>query len=304
MDFSRWSATFPIDLGTLRPVRIAPVPMHSLVGTPTGRSASAARTALLVAFLWACGGRGASPEDADRSMKQYELAIGLQGEGNAPGAFQALFKALELDPENAKAHLLLGSMFLVSRDDNPATYDVKAEHHFREALRIQASDEALPEPNIRPGAHNALGVLFIHQKRYKDAVVELEQAVSDLLNRDAYLAWGNLGWAHLEVKNYPKAIDALSRAVRLQPRFCVGYYRLGDAQLKSEQAEKAEQALTRAIEADDRCKGFQDAWHLRGEARMKLGLREDARADFERCVELDANTDAGRSCSRYLEATY
>ena len=237
-------------------------------------------------------------------MKQYELAIGLQGEGNTPGAFQALFKALEIDPLNAKAHLLLGTMFLISRDDNPKEYDLKAEQHFREALRIQATERKQPEQSLLADAHNGLGVLYIHQQRYPEAAAELLKAVADLFNRDAYMAWGNLGWAYLEMKAFPKAIDALVRAVRLRPNFCVGYYRLGTAYMNTKQHEEAEQALTQAIEADKRCGTFQDAWHLRGEARMKLGQRDDARADFERCVELDAHTDAGKSCSRYLEATY
>ena len=68
--------------------------------------------------------------------------------------------------------------------------------------------------------------------------------------------------------------------------------------------EDAERALTSAIEADARCASFQDAWHLRGETRMKLGGREDARADFERCVELAPQSEAGKACARYLEATY
>ena len=171
-------------------------------------------------------------------MKQYELAIGLQGEGNTPGAFQALFKALEIDPDNAKAHLLLGTMFLLTRDDNPQQYDTNAEQHFREVLRIQASDKRQAEESLVPDAHNGLGVLFIHQKRYPHAVDELNKAVSDLFNRDAYMAWGNLGWAYLETENYPKAIDALMRAVRLSPRFCVGFYRLGNAYLKTKSSSK------------------------------------------------------------------
>jgi tetratricopeptide (TPR) repeat protein len=106
------------------------------------------------------------------------------------------------------------------------------------------------------------------------------------------------------MQDHTKAIDALVRAVKLHPRFCVGYYRLGSAYVKTREYEKAKQAFTQAIEADERCKIFQDAWHLRGEVRMSLGLRDDARSDFERCVELDANNDAGTSCGRYLEATY
>jgi tetratricopeptide (TPR) repeat protein len=237
-------------------------------------------------------------------MKQYELAIGLQGEGNAPGAFQALFQAITIDPNNAKAHLLLATLFLISRDDNPKDYDLKAEYHFRKVLEIQASGGRQSEETLVPDAHNGLGVLYINQRRFPDAIAELNKAVSDLFSRDAYMVWGNLGWAYLEMKAYPKAVDALVRAVRLSPKFCVGFYRLGSAYLGIKEYEKAEQSLTQAIEADKRCGTFQDAWHLRGEARMNLGLRDDARGDFERCVELDAHTDAGKSCSRYLEAVY
>jgi tetratricopeptide (TPR) repeat protein len=153
-------------------------------------------------------------------------------------------------------------------------------------------------------ARNGLGVLYVHQRRYQEAAKELELAVADLFNRDAYMAWGNLGWAYLEMKNYPKAIDALVRSVRLRPNFCVGYFRLGMAYLGTHEFDKAEQALTQAIEADKRCSTFQDAFQRRGEARMNLGMRDDSRSDFERCVELDAHTEAGQACSRYLEATY
>ena len=237
-------------------------------------------------------------------MKQYELGIGLHGEGNTPGAFHALFKSIEIDPDNSKAHLLLGNLFLLKREDNPSAYDAKAEHHFREVLRIQSSDQRRPEQSIASDARNGLGVLYVHQKRYQEAIVELNKAIEDLFNRDVYMAWGNLGWVYLEMQDWKRAIDALVRAVKLHPLFCVGYYRLGLAYLKTREFEKAEQALTQAIEADKRCNAFQDAWHLRGEARMNLGLRDDARSDFERCVELDANNDAGKACSRYLEATY
>jgi tetratricopeptide (TPR) repeat protein len=245
-----------------------------------------------------------SPEDVDRSMKQYELAVGLRGEGNVPGAYQTLYKALEMNPDNAKAHLLLGHMFLLDREDNPKEMDPKAEHHFREVLRIQESVAAQVEHDLKPSAYNGIGVLHIHQKRYQAAIDVLRKAVGDLFNREAYMAWGNLGWAQIEMKDYAKAIDSLGRALKLAPQFCVGYFRLGQAHLATKAYAKAEEALTRAVEAHPDCGKFQDAWNLRGEARMNLGSREDARADFERCVEISTTTEAGKSCARYLEATY
>lgn len=244
---------------------------------------------------------GVSADDVNRSVKQYELAVGLQQEGNTPGAFKTLYKALEYDPNNAKAHLLLAHLFLLNRDDEPERYDREAEQHFRKVLEIQAGEHAAEE-TLSSQARNGLGVLFIHQGRLQEAIDELDSALSDLFNRDAYMAWGNLGWAYMEQRNYPKAIDALSRAVRLRRDFCVGHYRLGRALLATHDYAKAEQSFTAAVEADPRCDVFQDAWQLRGEARMNMGNREDARADFERCVELQPKSDAGQACSRYLAA--
>lgn len=256
-----------------------------------------------VVFLCAlCACRlGVSEGDMNRAQKQYELAVGLQQEGNTPGAFKTLYKALDYDPYNSKAHLLLANLFLLNRDDDPARYDKESELHFRKVVEIQTGEHAA-EDTLASSARNGLGVLFIHQGRFQEAIVELDSAIGDLFNRDAYMAWGNLGWAYLELRNYPKAIDSLSRAVRLRRDFCVGHYRLGRAFLATRDFTKAEQSFTAAVEADPRCEVFQDAWQLRGEARMNMGNREDARSDFERCVELQPKSDAGQACRRYLAA--
>jgi len=298
---------FTIDLVTHCPLNQPPVPGDCPVSplkVGVARALLVFAVLTLIAISAACGGAGATYEDSERSMRQYELAVGLRGEGNVPGALQTLYKAIEMDPSNARAHLLLANMFLLDREDNLPLYDQKADEHFQAVLRIQESDDKKPEQSLVAEARNGLGVLRIHQARYADAVTELMKAVEDIFNRDAYMAWGNLGWAYFYLGRYEKAADALVRAVKLHPRFCVGYFRLGHTYLKMRQFEKAEQSLTSAISVDERCAAFQDAFHLRGEARMNLGTREDARADFERCVEIEASNDAGKACGRYLEATY
>jgi type IV pilus assembly protein PilF len=248
---------------------------------------------------------GVSNDDVDRSMKQYELAVGLQLEGNKQGAFKTLHKAIDLNPYNARAHLLLGKMFLLNRDDNPQEFDRKAEQHLRSVLDIQSSEHKSDEyASSVAEAHNDLGVLLMQQGRYREAVPEFESALGDLFNREAHMAWGNLGWAYLELKNYPKAIDALARAVKLRRDFCVGHWRLGEAYMGTKDYDKAEGEFSAAIESDKRCQEFQHAWHGRGMARMSLGNRDDARADLERCVEIDPKTEEGSACSRNLEAIY
>jgi tetratricopeptide (TPR) repeat protein len=256
----------------------------------------------LVAVLFVAGcGASISEEDASKSQSQYELAVGLNDEGNLPAAFQALARAIEINPYNAKAHLFLGTLYLLIREEDPEQYDPKAEQSFRKVIEIQAGDYAFRE-NLAAEAHNKLGVLYIHTGRYSDAVRELKIAVGDLFNRRAYLAWGNLGWVYSKMDKPEKAIQALRRAIELQPRFCVGYYRLGEVYASRRDFEKAETVLTKALEAHERCETFQQAWKLRGEVRAKLGEREDAISDLERCVELSPDSESGQECSRLLES--
>jgi len=259
-------------------------------------SRSVAVTSLALAIS-ACGG-AASAEDAIRAQKEYELAVGLSEEKNSPAAFEHLFKAVELDPSNPEPHQFLGTLYLFRQD-----YE-KAEEHLLRAKKLAQRNDKYGPPFIAE-LDNSLGVVYVHQKRYDEAIAILREAATNIVNRTPFLAWGNLGWAYQEKGQYSDAVSALTQSVREQPRFCLGYYRLGNTYLAMRQFERAEEALTHALEVpDEECKNLQDAWHLRGEARAQLGLRQDAIADFERCVELSHDSEAGRACQGYLEATH
>ncbi len=233
-----------------------------------------------------------------RAQKEYELSVGLMGEQNIAAAFEHLFKSIELDPKNPESRLLLGNLYLL-REEFP-----KAETELRKARELAEDNPSYGDPFVAE-VDNSLGVVLVHEKRYDDAIKTLRESATNIVNRNPHLAWGNLGWAYYEKGQYQQAIEALTQAVRHQSRFCLGFYRLGQSYVALRQYEQAEDALTRCLEVpDEGCKNLQDAWHLRGEARAQLGMRQDAIADFERCVELSAESDAGRTCQGYLEATH
>jgi type IV pilus assembly protein PilF len=244
-----------------------------------------------------CGGP-ASTEKALRAQKEYELSVGLIGEQNVPAAFEHLFKAVELDPKNPEPHQLLGNLYMLRGDLD------KAEAELRLAKDLGSKNPSYGPPFVTE-VENSLGVVLVHQRRLDEAIALLRETASNILNRTPYLAWGNLGWAYTEKQQYKEAVEALLQAVRMQPRFCLGYYRLGKAYLALRDFEHAEVALTHGLEVpDEGCKSLQDAWHLRGETRAQLGRRPEAIADFERCVELSGDSVAGRACQGYLEATH
>jgi len=256
-----------------------------------------------------CGG-GPSEEDIHRSETEYQLSVGLMGEQNFAGMYEHLDESIRLDPDNAPAHLLLGNLRLF-RGDYPG-----AEVELLEAIAANARLERSGYPSLTSDAQNSLGVVYIHTNRLDQAVDVLTESSHDLMNTTPHLALGNLGWANLERGDLEAAMTALTGAVHNQPQFCVGWYRLGqvytrtaeapdaDAAASSSAFARAEDALTRALEVDaEVCQAFQDAWLLRGEVRTHLGRTEDAVDDFERCVELDATSDAGHRCATALDAT-
>jgi type IV pilus assembly protein PilF len=258
------------------------------------------------ALLAACGG-AASDDDLRRAEAEYHLAEGLWQEQNVAGAFQHLEEAVRLDHEYAEAYLLLGTLYFFRQEPE------RAERNLREALRANETLGRGGRAALPSEAHNALGVLYIHQHRYDEAIAELRQATGDLMNRTPHLAWGNLGWAYLEKRDFSEARLALEESVRRQPLFCGGWYRLGLLQFtlagttsdsREENLSHADESLTHALEIEDpACRALQDAYRVRGEVRARLGRRDDAVADFERCVELSAQTEAGRACATLLESS-
>jgi tetratricopeptide (TPR) repeat protein len=233
--------------------------------------------------------------DGERSYREFQLAASLRDEGQTAGAIEHLRKALELDPQNAEAHLLLGFIQMERR-----TYQ-NAETHLGTAIKLlekQSAGSTLAE------ARNIYGLCLIELGRYDDAVVVLRESASDELNAAPHLAWGNLGLAQFHLAEYQETVTSTMEAVRIQPRFCVGYFTMARAFWHLQQLKDAERALVGALEADPSCSKsveLQGAWRLRGEVRARLGHRRDAVADLERCVELDPYSNDGRMCQSLLQ---
>jgi tetratricopeptide (TPR) repeat protein len=260
-------------------------------------------TALSVGAGLSLGCAGGPDEQAvRRSSAEFDLAVGLMEEHNFGGAFQHLEESIHLDPDNAEAHLLLGNLYLFRE-----SWD-QAESELREAIAANTRIGTAGRPALVGEAQNSLGVVYIQSHRLPQAVEVLHAATSDLMYRTPHLAWGNLGWAYYEEHQYPDALNALQQAVSLQPGYCSGWYRIGQVDFAMAEGgtdpdgfAHAEEALTHALEnTAEECQALQDAWLLRGEVRAHLGRHDDAVADFERCVELNQETEAGHRCQTLL----
>jgi Tfp pilus assembly protein PilF len=247
----------------------------------------------------ACGGKGAAAPGVDperQSESEYDVARDYFFKGQPRLALDHCRKAVELDDQNVKAlyfastiHLFFCSGKLDLRDPDCRLSD--AESYARRALTA--------DPNFRE-AKNTLGQILILEKRYPEAIAVLAPLTKDPAFESSFLAWGNLGWAQVLAGQIDQGIESLKNSIT-EPRFCVGYYRLGAAYEKKGDFAAAEQALTSALAVDaPECKSLQDAWQARGEARLRLGRAADAKADFETCRDISKETLTGKTCVESL----
>jgi len=252
-----------------------------------------------LAFVLALG--GCSPSSAPgaqdpsrQSEAEYDVARDLWlRRGKTREALERALKAVELDPENTDAAHLVALLYLDFCSRGPAECKLAdAERFARKAVE--------QKPDFRE-AKNTLAVVLIHQRKAAEAVRLLKPLTEDILYQTPENAWGNLGWAYLELGEFEPAIDALRRSIAAQPLFCVGNYRLGLAYEKKGSAQQARESFTRALETQaPGCTQLQEAWAGRARVSMREGQSDAARADLERCVALSKSSIAGKECSSML----
>lgn len=234
--------------------------------------------------------------DEQKSLAEYDLAGDAFKNRKLREALDHVNKALKLNGDNADAAYLGAAIMLAfcALDETSGDCRFKdAEAFARKAIA------AAPEHR---DAKNALGVILVHQKRHDEAIAVLKPLTEDLVYASPESAWGNLGWAYLQRGSVDEAVDALRRAVAVQPLFCVGQYRLGLAYEKKGELGAAREALTKAVETDQpQCKRLQDAFSARARVLGRQGLKDEARADLERCRDLARETPVGQKCASQLQ---
>ncbi|HEV8244485.1 MAG TPA: tetratricopeptide repeat protein [Polyangiaceae bacterium] len=239
------------------------------------------------------GGPGAQAPER-QSEAEYDVARDLWLKRQQPReALDHALKAVELDDENAEAAHLAALIYLGFCSRGPSDCRLsEAERHARRAVQLK--------PDFRE-AKNTLAVVLIHEKRAAEAVKVLLPLTQDILYQTPENAWGNLGWAYLELGKTDEAIDALRRSIAAQPLFCVGNLRLGLAYERKSEPAPARDAFTQALETQaPGCNELQEAFAGRARASMKLGDGDAARADLEHCIGLTKNTPIGKECGAML----
>ena len=256
-------------------------------------------TVACAGLLLACSGsKGSGIHSPERqSETEYDLAVDLYHKADYRQALDHVLKATSLNEDNARAAKFASELYVLFCNKGedltvPDCHIDEAEKYARLAVRADSKFN---------DAKNTLGGVLILREKYKDAVEVYQELVKDPTYETMYLAWGNLGWAMVQMGQLDEGIRALKNSVT-EPRFCVGHYRLGVAFEKRGEPAAAEAEYTQAL-GNELCGKLQDAFAGRARVRMSLGKAQDARADVERCREIAVETKTGKACVKLLGST-
>jgi len=257
--------------------------------------------AATAAALAACSGGGANAKKDDPTANadyHYKLASGYfhadtseQKARQVHLARMELQQALTYDPEHVPSHYLMGFILMGRRQYSEAIV------HFKEVRRL--------EPTYHEATNN-LGVIYLAQERWEDAIELYRGLLDEPMYTSPELAHNNIGWAHYNMRSHRDAIEHFRMAIFLKPDFCLGYNNLGLAQAGMGDLQNAAKSFSFAIERCPSVAYAEPHFHL-GQLMKQGGDHERARYHFDQCSQIEPGRSLGEAtygerCREYLSA--
>jgi tetratricopeptide (TPR) repeat protein len=183
-------------------------------------------------------------------------AIAFLKAGDHKGAEQEYRKALELNPENVKAHTDLGYILL-------------AKGMYKEGM-LHVSEAIKLDPN-NADAHYNLGLAMLYQTKPDQAIRYFSRAVQ--LKPDYAEAHLNLGVALANRERFDEAIKHYSMALQVKPDYAEAYYNLGEALSRQDKLNEAAGHFFKALQLRG---DYADAYYSLGIVFVRQGKSDEA----------------------------
>jgi len=191
-----------------------------------------------VVSLAGCTSSSAVKEEQVRRLRaqaMYEQGVKALADHQVSPALTSLKEAVQLDPNNANFHNVLGIIYLEIRQP------VDAEAEFRKAVEL--------DPGYGEAVHN-LGLSFAEQGRYEDAIVQYREAISMPIYPTPEVGYYNMGRAYAQIGKPREAEEALKMAIRLEPKLGAAYYQLGVVLASTGRRQEAKENFQKARDLD------------------------------------------------------
>jgi tetratricopeptide (TPR) repeat protein len=246
--------------------------------------------------------------------RHYDGGMGVLEKGDAAGAAREFNLATQADPREIKGWLNMAKVYygmadkdstlmlkvyaavdtmLVKNKETDPNYQKVLSFEGRILARrgmtaeaIKIFDELLSLDPSESEVVEESGIQCLSRKDWQSAselfplVIEAQQKT----NSESFEPYYNLGAAYLNLKDYTKAIDALTEAVRIDPANKKGQYYLLLANYQGSQFDEAihlGQNYTTKY-ADD-----QNGWRVLSLAYSKRGMTAKAQEAAKKAMELD-----------------
>jgi len=203
--------------------------------------------------------------NADLAPVQVALGRIQLTQGNVDLAFASLNKALAIDPNDAGAHQAMAKVYerqgrledaeaafrkAVALDPDSLLFrDSYANFLYRQTRYHEAADQWQAVIRYAPDHYGALvnlGSALSEIGEVAESITMYERAIQI---RPSYMAYANLGTAYGRAKRYPKAVEALQKALKIDDSDWLAWGNLGYAYSWSGEADgKAEESFRHAIE--------------------------------------------------------
>lgn len=134
---------------------------------------------------------------------RVNLAMNYYQKGDSESARRNLYAALKINEKAPSVHNALALVF-----SKEGEYEL-TERHFKKAISLDSAYST---------ARNNYAAFLYNQKRFPEALKELEFVVDDELYKERLLAMGNLGRVALKVGERDKAVYAFERMLNMDSR--------------------------------------------------------------------------------------
>jgi len=134
--------------------------------------------------------------------------------------------------------------------------------------------------SFRP--HNELGVIYLNQNQYKEAIIEFQKAVS--INPNFDQAYDNLGIALDKNGQLQEAIPQYKKALSLNPNNAKTYNNLANTYNKLNQFDAAIETYEKALRLNP---GFKAVYNNLGVIYYKKGMLKEAAKQWKKALEID-----------------
>lgn len=224
----------------------------------------------VVPLLVHCGTGESRIKRKKNAVAHYKLGV-AHLIGDVPSLQKAYIefqKTIQLDPKHRDAHYALGHIYFQQESYEEATQS------FQKALSI--------DPDYSE-AHNYLGRVYSLQGAYDQAVASYRKALSNLQYETPEKPYWNLGLIYVKQQKYQDAVKELKNALRVNPNLVSVHHLLGNVYSKMGDSEKSIAAYQRVLQISP--KDLNAHYNLAC-LYQKEGSVALAESTFQRVIEL------------------